>query len=151
MNFNCQLDRPDGTQLTDQDLATKLTELAGALQRRPPVRDWVDAYCEGSAFGSDVAAAICGCSTDTVGRRANAAAEKGKPLGILLAGVWLFDRQRLLNWIESEEGKPARLGAETRARKNSELRSSPQNQPLSASFCGDDRKVIPPNQRILSR
>jgi hypothetical protein len=137
--------------MTDQDIANRLTGLAAAVQRRPPVRDWVDAYCEGSAFGSEVAAAIFGCSTDTAVRRANAAAEKGQPLGILLAGTWLFDRERVLAWIEREEGKPGRLEAETRAaRKNAELRSSPQKLPLIASFCGDDRKVIRPTRRTLS-
>jgi hypothetical protein len=137
--------------MTDHDIANRLTELAAMLQQRPPVCDWVDAFREGSAFGSDVAAAIFGCSSDTAVRRANAAAEDGRPLGILLAGTWLFDRERLLNWIERKEGKPARLEAESRARKNADLRSSPQNGPGLASFCGGDRKGIQPNRVILSK
>jgi hypothetical protein len=31
------------------------------------------------------------------------------------------------------------------------LRSSPQNGAGLASFCGDDRKVIPPSRRMLSK
>jgi hypothetical protein len=103
------------------------------LQKRPSARDWVDAYHDGSAFGSEVAAVICGCSPDTIRRRAVDAATGGQPLGILQAGVWLFDLRRLLNWIEQHQGKPARLAAESRARKNAEMRLSLQNRPLAAS------------------
>jgi hypothetical protein len=114
-------------------LAQRLEEIAAELRQRPRVRDWVDAYNDGEAFGSDVAAFICGCSPDTIRRRADAAAAAGQPLGILNAGVWLFDLHRLLNWIEQHQGLPARLAAESRARKNAEMRLSLQNRPLPAS------------------
>jgi hypothetical protein len=117
----------------DREIADRLTELATALRQRAPVRDWVDAFNDGSAFGSEVAAFICGRSPDTVRRWAAEAAAEGQPLGILQAGVWLFDEQRLLNFIERRHGKPARLAAETRARKSAEMRLSLQNRPLAAS------------------
>jgi hypothetical protein len=110
-----------------------LEQMAAELRQRPRVRDWVDAYHDGSAFGSDVAAVIYGCSPDTIRRRAVDAAAAGQPLGILQAGVWLFDLRRLLNWIEQHQGKPARLAAESRARKNAEMRLSLQNRPLAIS------------------
>jgi hypothetical protein len=37
-------------------------------------------------------------------------------------GIWLFDLHRL----EQHKGRPARLAAETRAKKNAEMRLSPQ-------------------------
>ena len=113
------------------EVANKLIELAGALQHHKPLRDWVDAHRDGTAFGSDVAAFICGCSPDTVRRRAVDAATAGQPLGILQAGVWLFDLRRLLDWIGRHQGLPARLAAETRAKKNAEMQLSLQNDPLS--------------------
>lgn len=61
---------------------------------------------------------------DTIRRRAETAALTDKPIAVLLAGaVWLFSRRRLLDSIEARDGLPARLAAETRARKNAELRS----------------------------
>ncbi|WP_197082754.1 hypothetical protein [Bradyrhizobium sp. LTSP885] len=117
--------------MDDREVANKLIELAGALQQHKPVRDWVDAHRDGTAFGSDVAAFISGCSTDTVRRRAVDSAAVGQPLGILQAGVWLFDLRRLLDWIERHQGLPARLAAETRAKKNAEMQVSMQNGPLS--------------------
>jgi len=119
--------------MDDPDRVPRMLEqIATELRRRPRVRDWVDAYHDGTAFGSDVAAIICGCSPDTVRRRADAAAAAGQPLGILQAGVWLFDLRRLLNWIEQHQGKPARLAAESRARKHAEMRLSLQDRPLAA-------------------
>jgi hypothetical protein len=110
--------------MDDCDLAKKLIELAGALQQRKPAHDWVDAHRNGSAFGSDVAAFISDCSPDTIRRRADAAAAAGQPLGILLAGVWLFDLHRILKWIEEHQGRPAFLAASSRASKNTEMRLS---------------------------
>jgi hypothetical protein len=120
--------------MDDCDVANRLIELAETLQQRKPARDWVDAHLDGVAFGSDVAAFICGCSPDTIRRRADAAAAAGQPLGILLAGVWLLDLHRLLNWIEEHQGRPALLAASSRASKNAEMRLLLHNKPLSALF-----------------
>jgi hypothetical protein len=92
----------------DDRVAVGLDKLAAELRARPLVRDWVDAYNDGEAFGSDVAAFIFGRSTDTVLRRAEAAAAAGQPLGIFIMGTWLFDLHRILNWIEQRKGLPAR-------------------------------------------
>jgi hypothetical protein len=134
--------------MTDKDIAVRLSELAIALQRRPPVRDWVDAHRAGDVLSSDVAGFICGCSADTICRRADAAAEEGHPLGIKYAGIWMFDLPRLLDWIEYppgieagrgarggavQHGRHARLAAESRAKKNADLRSPPQNEPISTT------------------
>jgi hypothetical protein len=117
----------------DREIISLLTQIAAAMQHRPHVRDWVDAHHEGDVLGTDEAAYICGGSADTIRRRADAAAEEGHPLGIRHAGIWMLDLPRLLTWIEQHEGKPARLAAETRAKKNAELRSPPQKAPTSLS------------------
>jgi hypothetical protein len=134
--------------MTDQDIANRLTELAVALQRRPPVRDWVDAHRAGDVLSSDQAGFICGCSPDTIRRKADAAAEEGHALGIKHAGIWMIDLPRLLDWIEYppgieagcgsrggavQHGRHARLAAESRAKQNAVLRSPPQNEPISTT------------------
>jgi hypothetical protein len=132
-------------ELTDRDIANRLAELAELLQRRPPVRDWVDAYGAGDMLSSDEAGFIAGCSADTIRRKADAAAEEGNPLGIQHASVWFLSLTRLLDWIEHgieagrgrrgamQHGRHARLAAESRAKKNAALRLPPQNEPISAT------------------
>jgi hypothetical protein len=117
----------------DREIINRLTEIAAAMERRPHVRDWVDAHHAGDVLGTDEAGFICGCSADTIRRRADAAAEEGRPLGIRHAGIWMLDLPRLLDWTEQHYGRHARLVAESRARKNAETRVSLQNRPLAAS------------------
>jgi hypothetical protein len=88
-------------------------------------RDWVDEVVDagGDGLKSDEAAYVAGVHVDTLRRRAEAAALTDRPIGYLMAGsAWLISLRRLLDAIERRDGKPARLAAETRARKNAELR-----------------------------
>ena len=55
---------PIGDAMDFCDVANRLTELAGALRKQTPALDWVEAYRDGTAFGSDIAAFISACSTD---------------------------------------------------------------------------------------
>jgi len=80
------------------------------------------AWQSGDAVTTDQIASICGCSADTVRRRGEAAAAEGYALGVHPAGVWLFSVRRVLDWIELHHGRHARLEAESRARKNADLR-----------------------------
>src|ERR1035437_211013 len=110
------------------DLAGHLEAAAVILRQCAPGRDWLDQILEanGDALKSDDAAFVAGVSADTMRGRAEAAAVAGKPIAVLMAGaLWLFSEARLLGWIEAREGLPARLAAETRAKKSRELRSSP--------------------------
>jgi hypothetical protein len=85
-------------------------------------------------LSSDQAGFICGCSPDTIRRKADAAAEEGHALGIKHAGgIWMIDLPRLLDWIERQHGRHERLAAESRARQNAVLRSPPQNEPISTT------------------
>jgi hypothetical protein len=120
--------------VTEEDLVHRLRaaveEAAQALKQTAPARDWLDEVSDpaGDALKTDEAAHIAGVSVDTVRRRAEAAVNTSRPLGILLAGsVWLFSKRRLLDMIEAREGRPARLEAESRARKSVDLRSRPQH------------------------
>jgi hypothetical protein len=118
-----------------RDLAGHLEAAAVILRQCAPGRDWLDQILEanGDALKSDDAAFVAGVSADTARRRAEAAAVAGKPIAVLMAGaLWLFSEARLLGWIEAREGLPARLAAETRAKKSRELRSSPQKSPETA-------------------
>jgi len=115
------------------DLAHRLqavaAEVVTALRQVSAPRDWLDELeAGGDAVKADEAAFIADVSVDTVRRMAIAASEGGKPIGILVAGsLWLISRRRLLDAIELKEGRPARLQAESRARKSAEMRSPPQN------------------------
>jgi hypothetical protein len=117
------------------DLAGHLEAAAVILRQCAPGRDWLDEVLDagGDALKSDEAAYVADMSTDTMRRRAEAAADAGRPIAVLMAGaMWLFSERRLLAWIEARDGRPARLAAETRARKSRDLRSSPQKSPETA-------------------
>lgn len=106
--------------------ARAATEAADAMRSIALARDWLDQLIDidGDALKSDEAAYIAGVHSDTMRRRAESAALAGRPIGILLAGaVWLFSERRLLDAIEARDGRPARLVAESRAKKSREMRS----------------------------
>jgi hypothetical protein len=128
--------------MTDQEIATTLTELAAALQRRPPIadyRDWVSAFVEGDAIGTDEAAFIACYSAQKIRRQATKAAETDKPLGVWFAqSVWLISKARLLDAIEEREGRPGRLAAMSRAAKYAEMRPPQQNSIVLDSRQQDD-------------
>ena len=100
------------------DIARRLRALADEVERA----DWAAAWQSGDAVTPDQIASICGCSADTMRRRGEAAAAEGYALGVHPAGVWLFLVRRVLDWIELHYGRHARLEAESRARKNADLR-----------------------------
>jgi hypothetical protein len=110
-------------------LADQLEAAAAALRLAAVHgRDWLDEIldADGDGIRSDQAAHIAGVSVDTVGRRAEAAAAAGRPIGVLMAGVWLISLRRWLDAIEQRDGMPARLVAQSRVDKNADLRLLPQ-------------------------
>ena len=67
------------------------------LEKLAPGGDWVDAWIEGDAIGTDEAAFIYGCSAQTVRRTAVAASLAGNPIGRqMLKSVWLISRRRFI-------------------------------------------------------
>lgn len=110
-------------KLDDIDDRDLVAEVASRMARSRAAGDWVDGF---ELLTSDEAALIAECSTETVRRRAAAAAANGRRIGRQFATIWIISLSRLLDHIECTEGKPARLAAQTRAEKLSKTRSSPQ-------------------------
>jgi hypothetical protein len=108
-------------QLTDA--LAKAQVAATALRQRAPGGDWVDAFCDGDAVATDIAAFVAGCSTSTIRRLCVETAKAGHPIGVLIAGSnWLVSLRRLLAQIEQSDGRPAYLAAQTRANKIADLK-----------------------------
>jgi hypothetical protein len=111
----------------DDPVALALDAAAAELRRRPEGRHWIDEFFSGEMLLTDQAAEIGATSRETIRRRCEASADANRHLGVLIAGsVWLVSRQRLLDRIELDEGKPAMLAARSRAEKLAKMRSSPQ-------------------------
>jgi predicted transcriptional regulator len=112
--------------MTDEDVAERLTELAAALQQRPPVRaepspkkmpPWMSDIAAGRVLTTNDAMAVCNVTTpEAVQSRCRRAEQDDRPIGICFAGYWLIDRELLLDDI-ALAGTPARLAAESRAKK----------------------------------
>jgi hypothetical protein len=111
----------------DDPIARSLDELAATLRQRPACGDWVAAFFDGDAIGTDEAAFIEGCSAQTIRRRAAEASAIGKPIGVWFASaVWLISKRRLLDDIEKRKGRPGLLAAMSRAEKYAEMRARQQ-------------------------
>jgi hypothetical protein len=107
-------------------LEAAVAEAVVALRQITPGRDWIDQLVDsdGDALKSDEAGFVAGVHPDTMRRRAEAAALTINPIAVLMAGaLWLFSERRILASIEIREGLPARLAAETRAKKSRDLRA----------------------------
>src|SRR5882724_1322247 len=116
----------------DRDqLATRIDQIAVELRQLPPCTDWVAAFVDGDAVGTDEAAFVANCSAQTIRRRAIEAAAIGKPIGVWFAkSVWMISLARLLDAIEEREGRSERLSAMSRAEKYAKLSAPQQNSPL---------------------
>ena len=117
--------------MPDYDLIERLeavaTEAVAVLRLRPVTGDWVSAFGDGDAIGTDEAAYIWDCVPETVRRRAEAAARTKHPLGIWFAqSVWLISKARLFDAIEARDGLPGRLAAISRAAKYLGIRAQPR-------------------------
>jgi hypothetical protein len=115
----------------DPDLIARMeaatAEAVAALRKVPVSSDWVSAFGDGDAIGTDEAAYIWNCVPETVRRRAEAAAGTDHPLGIWFArSVWLISKARLLDAIEARDGLPGRLAAMSRAAQYTEFGARPQ-------------------------
>ena len=92
------------------------------VQARMVGDDWVSAFVDGDAIGTDEAAFIEGCSAQTIRRHAAEAAATDNPLGVrFVQGVWLISRRRQLDSIQAVHGLHARLAAMSRAEKYAKM------------------------------
>jgi hypothetical protein len=105
-------------------LAERLEQMAAEVRQLPPRGDWVSAFADGEAIGTDEAGYIADLSAQTIRRRATEAAATDNPLGVWFAqSVWLISKRRLFISIELAHGRPALLAAMTRAAKYAEMRA----------------------------
>jgi hypothetical protein len=91
----------------------------------PPTGDVIDQILAGGVLTTSQAADACDASDTTIHRWLQDAAEKGKPLGVLSPAGYIIGKDRLLAYIEREQGRHARLVAESRGRKYADVWSRP--------------------------
>jgi hypothetical protein len=102
------------------DILREVHRLLDQLDTVPPGGDWVDAFVEHDCIGTDDAAFIADASRQTIRRHAAEAAAAARPIGVCIArSVWLISLRRLLGWIGQNDGLPALVAAEARAKKRS--------------------------------
>jgi hypothetical protein len=113
-------------------VALRLIKIAADILRTEDQKlgpDWLAQLLDvdGDVLTTDRAAFVLDCHADTARKRAVDAMVAGKPIGVLMAGaVWLFSLRRLLDAIEEDKGRPARLAAATRADKARNFLSRPK-------------------------
>jgi hypothetical protein len=110
-------------------IARTLDALAAELRAMPPSVHWINQFRDGEMILSGAAAEIADVSEETVRRRCKDSESSERPCGFLIASVWLISLQRWLDDIEERKGLHARRVAESRAKKLSEMRRSPQQSP----------------------
>ena len=102
------------------DITREIRRQLDRLDNLAPSGDWVDAFVEHDCIGTDDAAFIADASRQTIRRHAAEAAAAGRPIGVCIArSVWLISLRRLLDWIGQNDGLPALVAAESRAKKRS--------------------------------
>lgn len=109
----------------DAQIAVKLDQIARELRSRPPAH-WIDAFAAGDVVGSEAASAILDVSPITARRRAAESVIGKRPIAVCIGNTWLFSVSRLLDDVEHEGGRPARLAAMSRAQKYAHLIASDQ-------------------------
>jgi hypothetical protein len=84
----------------------------------PTSPSWMLDIAGGEVLTTNDAAAIVGVTTSQAIRtRCERAEEDGFPIGVCFGGAWLISLRLLLANIERKDGLPARLSAESHAKK----------------------------------
>jgi hypothetical protein len=88
-----------------------------AVQTAPTSPAWMRDIAAGRVLTTFDAMTVCNVTTaEAVQSRCRRAEQDQRPIGICFAGLWLIDLELLLNSI-GPVGTPARLSAESRAKK----------------------------------
>jgi hypothetical protein len=125
---------------TDIEALHRICAKTGGCSRSHDPLHWIDAHRVGEILRTDEAAVVADCSAETIRRRCKTSAEHGRRIGLQIAeSIWFVSTQRLLDWIEQNEGKPKRLAAETRLKKVIQTRLAPQEMAsiVAAATRGD--------------
>src|SRR5438445_7947526 len=97
-------------------LAAELDRLVDRLRRLTRADDVIDDIRNGGLLTTAQAATICEVSDQTIYRWNEDATCKGEALGLKQA-TWLIGTARLLDFVEKQDGFPARVKAENRLRE----------------------------------
>jgi predicted transcriptional regulator len=98
-----------------QEFAAGQTDAVQPVMPTSPA--WMRDIAAGRVLTTNDAMVICNVTTaEAVQSRCRRAEQDQRPIGICFAGLWLIDLELLLNSI-GPAGTPARLSAESRAKK----------------------------------
>jgi hypothetical protein len=99
------------------EFAAGQTDAQTDAQPMTPAPAWMNDIAAGRVLTTNDAMVICNVTTaEAVQSRCRRAEQDQRPIGICFAGYWLIDIKLLLDDI-APVGTPARLAAETRAKK----------------------------------
>jgi hypothetical protein len=85
----------------------------------------IDQIVAGGLLVTSQAVDACEVAKTTIHRWMEEAAAKGRPLGVLSPAGYLIGRDRLLDFVEAEEGLHERVKVEARAKKYAGVWSGP--------------------------
>lgn len=100
-------------------------EMLAQLGWMPPSGDVIDQIATGGLLTTAQAATICEVSGQTICRWNEDASRRGKPIGLKQV-TWLLGTERLLDYVEKQDGLHARVKAESRLRQFWPIWSGPQ-------------------------
>jgi hypothetical protein len=98
-------------------ITTYLKQALADLQLFERDHDAISQILAGGVLDLDDAAYAWGCSDETMRKECEKAAAKKKWIGVKFRKCWIIGRQRLLDWIELQDGLHARLVAEDRLKE----------------------------------
>ncbi len=111
--------------LDRERMIAQLLQMAIDLGWTPP-GDVIDQIIDGGLLITTQAADACEVAKSTIHRWVKDAASKGSPLGVETPAGYLIGLDRLLNYVEAEQGLHERVKVEARARKYADVWSQPQ-------------------------
>lgn len=102
----------------------QLLQIAKELGWTPP-GDVIDQIIGGGLLTTAMAAEACEVTPKTIRCWMEDAAAKGRPLGVLSPAVNLIGLERLLDYVEAEQGLHARIKIKNRAAKFANVWAGP--------------------------
>jgi DNA-binding XRE family transcriptional regulator len=118
-----------GQRLTSDvqsEIADTLEQCVQKLRQQPPQQGWIFEFRAGAVLTTSQAADVADVSAQTIRTWCEASDETERPLGFLIADLWLVDLGELLHQIELRRGRHDRLAAESRAKKYAPIWPRPE-------------------------
>jgi hypothetical protein len=111
--------------LDQERMITQLLQMAVDLGWTSP-GDVIDQITAGGLLVTTQAMEVCGVSKTTIHRWLEDAATKGRPLGVLTPAGYLIGLNRLLDYVEAEQGLHERVKVKALAEKYANVWSQQQ-------------------------